>query len=283
MIQNERIVMEYFELRNGMKIPAVGTGTNTFGKEGGVWGGELNGDFSPVFSALELGYRFFDSAIMYINDDGLGKALQESGYPREELTILSKFLYRQDVKPDLAGIRKEIDNCMKRLRTDYLDIFLIHEPFEADVKMEDVWKLFEEYYSEGKFKAIGISNFSPAQLDGIMSSAEILPMVNEIPCNGKTMNNENVKWCIENGIQPIAWGPLSNFSDSAKAVFSDIGKAHGKTWPQTALRYQIQRGVAVIPKSHKKDRQAHNIDLFDFSLTEEEMARIAADVKGGEE
>lgn len=282
--------MEYFTLANGVKIPAVGSGTNTFGREDDRYESALNGDFTPMVSAINVGYRLFDTALVYGNEDGLGKCIEESGIAREEFFLMGKIPNRSPYNDDEKSMRECIEGSLKNMRTDHFDMFLIHKAVDDAAakrgetmnltKTLEIWEVLKKLYAEGKFRAIGVSNFDTAQLQAFIDGGcGMLPMVNEIRCNPAMRNDETVEMCHRLGIQPIAHSPLSfstapgvfNVDEAYKAKLGEIGEKYGKHWAQVQLRYNFQNGIVSIPKSSKPRNQASNLDIFDFSLTDEEM------------
>ena len=265
--------MEYITLNNGLKMPIVGTGTNTYGKENNDYNGALTNEIPELVSALELGYRSIDAAISYRNEKLVGRVLSESNVPREELFITTKVPPSEEYISTKEATRAAIDNSLKNFQTDYLDLLLIHHPIEDKEQLKNTWEVFEEYYEAGKLKAIGVSNFGKTQLNEMKEFAKVKPAVNQIQINLKEFNQDLLDVLQEEGITPVAWGPMKA-EDHQKEVLDEIGKAYNKTGAQVLLRYQIERGVVVIPKSHNRENQASNIDLFDFQLTAEDIAKI---------
>lgn len=266
--------MEYITLNSGHEMPILGTGTNTYGKENDDYSGELNGDYTALKDAIELGYRSIDAAISYRNEAGVGKTIAESGVAREEFFITTKIPNGDEYVSSKEKIRKTIDNSLKNFETDYLDLYLIHHPIENKEYFQQTWEVFEEYYKEGKLKSIGVSNFDEALLDEMKAFATVKPAVNQIQVNLKEPNTELLQVLDQAGITPVAYGPMKA-TDEQKEALAAIGEKYSKSWAQILLKYQVQRDVVVIPKSHNRDNQAANIDIFDFKLTEEEINQIS--------
>ncbi|SOC43672.1 aldo/keto reductase [Ureibacillus acetophenoni] len=265
--------MEYITLNNGLKMPIVGTGTNTYGKENNDYNGEVKNEIPELVSALELGYRSIDAAISYRNEELVGRVLAESTVPREELFITTKIPANEEYISSKEATRAAIDNSLKNFRTDYLDLLLIHHPIEDKEQLKNTWEVFEEYYEAGKLKAIGVSNFGKNQLDDLKKFAKVKPAVNQIQINLKEPNKELLAILEEEGITPVAWGPMKTEAHQQEAL-DEIGKSYKKYGAQVLLKYQIQRGVVVIPKSHNRENQAANIDLFDFELSAEDVEKV---------
>ena len=286
--------MEYFTLANGVRIPAIGTGTNTFGRDDDDLMSKPTGNFKAMESCLEVGYKLYDTAISYRNEEGIGECLKKSSVPREELFILGKIPNDDPYNTDPESIRKSVSDSMARLNIDYFDLFLIHQAVPARVakeggKMDEektcaLYRELEALYREGKFRAIGVSNFDVEQLKILMDRCEIVPMVNEIRSNPATRNQEILDFCKANGILPVAHSPL-NFTAGAfkvdaekKAAYiakaAPVGEKYGKSWAQVLLRWNYQAGICSIPKSSSPKNQAANLEIFDFALTDEEMQAL---------
>lgn len=253
--------MEYVTLSNGIKMPILGYGVYQVTKE------ECE---RCVSDALKAGYRSIDTAQAYYNEEEVGTAIAESGIPREEIFLTSK------VWGDRYGYekcRESVEESLKKLKTDYIDLMLLHQPFSD---YYGAWRALEELYEEGKLRAIGISNFYPDRLVDIAAFARIRPMINQVevhPYNQQVLAKE---YMDKYGVQTEAWAP---FGEGRGGLFEDgvlmeIGRKHGKTTAQVMLRWNIQRGVVVIPKSTHYERMAENFNVFDFTLDAEDMKKI---------
>jgi 2,5-diketo-D-gluconate reductase A len=250
------------ELNNGVKMPVLGFG---------VYQVPAEQTEQVVSDALAVGYRSLDTAAAYQNEEAVGRAIAASGISRSELFVTTK-LWIQDVGEGNA--RRAFEASLKRLGLDYVDLYLIHQPF-GDYYSS--WRAMQEINREGLAKAIGVSNFCPDRLVDLIANNEITPAVDQIethPFNQRTADQELMR---EHGVQIESWGPFAEgqnniFSDP---VLSEIGAAHGKSVAQVVLRWLIQRDVIVIPKSVRPERMRENIDVFDFELTDDDMARIA--------
>lgn len=255
--------MEYKTLSNGVKMPQLGYGVYQVSKE------ECE---RCVLDALKAGYRLIDTAQSYFNEEEVGSALKKSGIPREDIFLTTK------VWIDNYGYDKckaSIEESMRKLKTDYLDLLLLHQPFGD---YYGAWRAMEEYYEAGKIKAIGISNFYPDRMIDIASFARIKPMVNQIEIHPYHQQEESKKWHDKYDIQLEAWAP---FGEGRGGIFKDpllteIGAKHSKTAAQVILRWHIQRGIVVIPKSVHYERMIENINIFDFELSDSDMKSIAA-------
>ena len=255
--------MEYVTLSNGVRMPQLGYGVYQVARE------ECE---RCVLDALSVGYRHIDTAQAYQNEEQVGSAVEKSGVPRGEIFITSK------VWVDRYGYdecRKSVSESLEKLRTDYIDLMLLHQPF-ADYY--GAWRALEDLYGEGKLKAIGISNFYPDRMVDIASFARIRPMVNQIETHPHDQQLEAQKWMEKYGVKHESWAPFGEGRNGlfADATLAEIGSKYGKTTAQVMLRWQIQHGIIVIPKSTHKERMAENFDVFDFALSAGDMERIAA-------
>ncbi len=254
--------METIKLYNGVEMPVLGYGVYQVTPE------ECE---RCVADAISVGYRMIDTAQAYQNEEGVGNAVTKCGVPRNELFIVTKVWISN------AGYEKakaSIDESLRKLRTDYIDLLLIHQPFND---YYGTYRAMEEAYREGKVRAIGVSNFYPDRFIDIAEFSEIKPMVNQVETH--VFNQQRVPQEImkKYGCQIMSWGP---FAEGRNDFFTNpqltaIGEKYGKSVAQTALRFLIQRGVIVIPKSTHKERMAQNMDVFDFTLSDEDMNVIA--------
>ncbi len=255
--------MEYVTLSNGIKMPIVGYGVYQVSKE------ECE---RCVLDALKAGYRSLDTAQSYFNEEEVGNAIQKSGVPREDIFLTTK-VWIEHYGYDEC--RKSVETSLKKLKTDYLDLVLLHQPF-ADYY--GAWRALEDLYEEGVIRAIGVSNFSPDRLVDIASFNRIAPMVNQVETHPFNQQTEAKQWMDKYHVQHEAWAP---FGEGRKGLFDNpvltaIGEKYGKSAAQVILRWHIQRNTVVIPKSTHYERMVQNIDVFDFQLTDEDMKQIAA-------
>lgn len=227
---------------------------------------------TTVLTALQSGYRLIDTAAAYMNEVAVGKAIAKSGIDRKEIFVTTK-LWVQDFSYEAAS--KAIDTSLKKLGTGYIDLLLIHQPVGDYI---GAYHAMEEAYKAGKVKAIGVSNFYPARLIDLIETVEIKPMVNQVELHPFFQQNDALELMKQQEIIPEAWGPFAEgkFNIFTHPVLSEIGGKYGKTAAQVALRWNIQRGVVVLPKSTHKERIEQNIDVFDFTLSENDMTRINA-------
>lgn len=255
--------MDTITLNNGVKMPQLGYGVYQVGPA------ECE---RCVLDAISTGYRLIDTAQAYHNEEGVGQAIRKCGVPREELFIVTKiWMSNAGEEKAYASILESLD----KLQTEYIDLMLIHQPFGD---YYGTYRAMERAYREGKLRAIGVSNFYPDRFIDLQAHVDIKPMVNQVETHVFNQQQEAQKYMEKYGCQIMSWGPfaegLNDFFHNE--VLTEVGQAHGKTVAQTALRYLIQRGVVIIPKSTHKERMMENFDVFDFSLTDEEMQRIAA-------
>ena len=255
--------MEYTILNNGVKMPLLGYGVFLVSPE------ECE---RCVLEAISTGYRLIDTAQAYYNEEGVGEAIAKCSVPRSELFITTKVWITNAGEEKAA---RSIDESLRKLKTGYVDLLLIHQPY-GDVYGS--WRAMEKAYKDGKARAIGVSNFQKGRFYDFAYHADVKPMVDQLQCNAVMQ---------QNGIQPVldgfgtkmmAWGPLGG--QGSDAIFSNetlkqIGGKYGKTASQVALRWLTQRGIVAIPKSAHKERMAQNLDIFDFSLADDDMAAIA--------
>lgn len=265
--------MEKVRLNNGLSIPYLGTGTNTYGKENNDYNGELNGDFSALISAINMGYRLIDTAISYRNEAGVGETVKNSGIAREDFFLTTKIPNTDEYVKDKETVRRTIEQSLTNLQTDCIDLYLLHRPIDDEEKQKGAWEVLEEYVGKGKIKSIGVSNFTISDMKKLEQYATIKPAINQIKSNSSDWNNDLVKYLLKEDIRPQAWGPMK-VSDEHQDVLSKIGESYGKNWAQVILRYQTQRGIIVIPKSHNPENQKANLESQDFLLSEEHMQQI---------
>ena len=256
--------MEYTLLNNGIKIPMLGLGTYRIGETD-------NDVYRAIRTALDVGYRHIDTATLYGNEAPIGKAIRESGIPREEIFVTTK-LWGDDVMKE--AVPQAFDRSMQLLNIGYIDLYLVHWPVKG--KLVSTWREMEKIYASGKAKAIGLSNHLQHHLETILEEANIPPAVNQVEMHPYVVLDDLVGFCAENGIICEAWSPLgSNKVPLLKEqVLQEIGERYGKSPAQVVLRWNLQRGVIAIPKSSSQERQQANLDIFDFELTPEEMQFI---------
>lgn len=250
-------------LHNGLEMPWFGLGV--FKVEEGQ---EVE---ASVKMAIHAGYKSIDTAAIYKNEEGVGKAIRESDVPREELFITTK-VWNAD--QGYESTLKAFDESMEKLGLEYLDLYLVHWPVKG--KYVDTWKALEKLYKDGKVRAIGVSNFHIHHLQDVLEVAEVKPMVNQVEYHPKLSQVELLNFCKENDIQLEAWSPLMQGQLLDDEVLKEIADSHNKSVAQVILRWDLQNGVITIPKSVKEHRIKENADIFDFELSDEEMQKIHA-------
>jgi diketogulonate reductase-like aldo/keto reductase len=254
--------MEFVRLNNGIKMPILGYGVFQIADQE-----ECE---RCVLDAIEVGYRLIDTAQAYGNEEAVGKAVKKCGVKREELFITTKVWIAN------AGYEKaksSIEESLKKLQLDYLDLVLIHQPFND---YYGTYHAMEDLYKEGKIKSIGVSNFYPDRLIDITKFNEVVPAVNQVETHVFNQQIKPQEIMKKYGVQIQAWAPFAEGKNSffTNETLKEVGDRYNKSVAQVALRYLIQRGVSVLPKTVSKDRMIQNIDVFDFELTKEEMAVI---------
>ena len=224
-----------------------------------------------VLDAIATGYRLIDTAAAYMNEEAVGKAIAKCGVPREELFITTK-LWVQDASYE--GAKKAIETSLQKLGLDYIDLYLIHQPMGDYI---GAYRAMEEAYKEGKLKAIGVCNFYPNRLADLCETVEVKPAVNQVELHPFFQQENALALMKEYGVHPEAWGPFAEGSHGifTHPVLTGIGRKYGKSAAQVALRWNVQRGVTVIPKSVHKERMEQNLAIWDFQLSDEDMAEIA--------
>lgn len=253
--------MTYVTLNNGLKMPQVGYG---------VYQVEPAEAERCVLDAISVGYRMIDTAQIYHNEEGVGIAIVKCGVPREELFIVTKVWISN------AGEEKayaSILESLKKLQTDYIDLLLIHQPFGD---YYGTYRAMERAYHEGKVRAIGVSNFYPDRFIDIQAHVEVKPAVNQVETHVFNQQITAQEYMEKYGCRIMSWGPFAEGKNDFfnNETLAEIGRKYGKSVAQVALRYLLQRGVVLIPKSAHKERMEQNMDIFNFSLTEEDMAII---------
>lgn len=256
--------MDSITLNNGVSMPLEGFGVFQIPDQ------EVCK--KAVLDALDTGYTLIDTAAAYMNEEAVGKAIRESGRNRKDLFITTK-LWVQDTSYE--GAKKAFQTSLDKLGLEYLDLYLIHQAMND---YYGAWRAMEELYKEGRVRAIGVCNFYPARLADLALHCDVIPAVNQVELHPFFQQTGALENMAAFGIQPEAWGP---FAEGRHGIFThpvltEIGKKYGKSAAQVALRWNVQRGVVVIPKSTHRDRMEQNISIWDFSLSQEDMDRIAA-------
>ena len=257
--------MKEVTLNNGTKIPSIGVGV--FRVE------DAHVAYETVKTALSVGYRHIDTAMIYGNEEAVGKAIRDSGIPREEIFLTTK-LWNDDQRS--GKVEEAMEASLKRLGMEYVDLYLVHWPVKETYV--NVWRKMEAIYKSGKAKAIGVSNYQTHHLSDLLKEAEVIPAVNQIECYPYLSQVSTIQFCLERDIRPEAWGPLgAGKSDIlSNPVIQGIAKERNLTPAQVILGWNLERGVIVIPKSIHKERLIENLKCTDFELTDKDMTRISA-------
>jgi diketogulonate reductase-like aldo/keto reductase len=255
--------MQNIRLYNGVEMPILGYGVFQVPPQEAE---------RCVSDALSVGYRLIDTAQAYFNEEGVGEAVAKSGIKREDLFLVTKVWISNNGEEKAA---RSIDESLRKLKTDYIDLLLIHQAY-GDVF--GTWRAMEDAYRDGKVRAIGVSNFQQARFFDFAHYVDMKPMVNQLQCNAMIQQREIEHTLNEFGTKMMAWGPLGGEGVDGiikSDLLAGIGAKYGKTASQVALRWLTQRGIVAIPKSTHKERMQQNLDIFDFALTDDDMAQIA--------
>ena len=254
--------MQTVKLNNGVEMPILGFGVFQVT--------DLAECERSVIDAIETGYRLIDTAQSYMNEEAVGKAIKNSGIAREELFITTKLWIQSN---GYGGTKKAFEASLKKLQLDYLDLYLIHQPY-GDIYGE--WKAMQELYKEGKIRAIGVSNFAPDRLIDLTIHNEIIPAVNQVETHPFHQQVDNQQFMIDNNVQIESWGPFAEGKNDLfkNELLKSIGEKYNKSIAQVVLRWLTQRGVVAIPKSVRRERMAENLNSLDFELTAAEMEQI---------
>ena len=248
-------------LNNGTKIPSIGV--SVFRVE------DANIAYETVKTALSVGYRHVDTAMIYGNEEAVGKAIRDSGIPREEIFLTTK-LWNDDQRS--GKVEEAIEASLKRLGMDYVNLYLVHWPVKETYV--SVWKKMEAVYKSGKAKAIGVSNFLLHHLENLIQNCEIMPMADQIEFHPGFTQEATVRYCQEKGIYVQAWSPLGRKRVLEHPLLGGLAEKYNKSAAQICLRYEIQRQVIPLPKASTKERMVQNYQVFDFEIEKEDMYRI---------
>jgi diketogulonate reductase-like aldo/keto reductase len=262
--------MNTFTLHNGQSIPVIGLGT---------WQSQKNEAYEAVKHALKVGYRHIDTAMIYGNEEEVGKAIKEVGINREELFITTK-LWNTD--QGYEKTKKAIDLSLEKMGIKYIDLYLVHW-FKGYDQLKQSWKAMEEAVKEGKIRSLGVSNHNIHHIMNLLEFAEIKPVINQVETHVELQNERLQQFCEANNILLEAYAPMMSWRIKdllANETLQEIAKKYNKTVPQISLRWLIQRGIIILPKSINPTRIEQNFDVFDFSLTDEDMLQIRKLNKG---
>lgn len=261
-------IYDTYTLSNGVKIPCVAYGTYKAKDENGA---------DIISAAVEEGYRYFDTASFYETESYVAEAISRSGLPREDFFIATK-LWKEEM-----GYEEALAACersLKRLNTDYIDLYLIHWPkptpdYEDWKQLDlDTWRALEKLYKEGKVRAIGVSNFLPHHLDNILENCEVKPMVDQIEYHAGYTQEATVQYCKQHGILVQAWSPISRGRIFHDVTLMELAEKYQVSVAKLALRFCIQNGIVPLPKAASRERMRENMNLFDFTISDEDMNRI---------
>ncbi|MDE6752098.1 MAG: aldo/keto reductase [Eubacterium sp.] len=254
--------MDFITMNNDVKMPLEGFGVFQIP--------DASVCEQAVYDAIKSGYRLIDTAAAYMNEEAVGKAIAKSDVPREELFVVTK-LWVQDASYESA--KKAFYTSLEKLGLDYLDLYLIHQPMGD---YYSAWRAMEELYKEGKIRAIGVCNFYPAVLADFCETVDVIPAINQVELHPFFAQEKALGNMKEYSVTPMAWGPLAEGKHGifTHPVLSEIGQKYNKTPAQVALKWNVQRGVVIIPKSIHIERMEQNMDIWDFELTADEMAEI---------
>lgn len=255
--------MDYQELNNGLKIPVLGLGVFRMD--------DKKEAYKSIRKAIDLGYRHIDTAMIYENEEPVGKAIRESGVDRADFFVTTK-LWIDDIKNDNA--QNALDSSLRKLGLDYVDLYLVHWPIKD--KYVSIWKDMERIAATDKVRAVGVSNYQENHIKEILDLRSLVPAVNQIELHPYLSQNDLVEFCTQHNIKIESWSPLcankNNLLD--EQILKDLAEKYSKTPAQIILRWNIERGLIVIPKSSNPGRQKENINLFDFSLTAEDIEKV---------
>ncbi len=251
-------------LNNEIQIPQIGLG---------VWQAKEGTQVErAVLAALEVGYRLIDTAAAYGNEEGVGRAIKASGLPREEIFVTTKLWNSNHAYADAL---RAFDESLAKLDCGYIDLYLIHWPLPMEGKFTEAWKALEQIYASKRVRAIGVSNFKPHHLDELLKGSDVVPVVNQIELHPMFQQRETRAYCAEHGIAVESWSPLMQGGEVLEDPrITSIAQSYGKTPAQIVLRWHVQSGLIVIPKSVNPERIRENFALFDFALSEADMQAI---------
>ena len=264
-------LQDIWTLHNGVAVPLLGLGTYKSLGDSALY---------AVSEALQFGYRHVDTAAYYGNEAEVGEGIRRSGVPREDVFVTTKVW---NTHRAYGQVLASCDESLRKLQIDYIDLLLIHWPANAlsygdrapDLN-RDMWRAFEDLYADGKVRAIGVSNFLPHHLQQILDTARVVPMVDQIEIHPGWLQKETVDFCQGQNILVEAWSPMARQAVTDNPVLQELASQYGRTPAQICLRWELQHGIVPLPKTTRRERMAENADVFDFTLTDEEVAAVDA-------
>lgn len=264
-------LQDIWTLHNGVAVPVLGLGTYKSLGDSALY---------AVSEALQFGYRHVDTAAYYGNEAEVGEGIRRSGVPREDVFVTTKVW---NTHRAYGQVLASCDESLRKLQIDYIDLLLIHWPANAlsygdrapDLN-RDMWRAFEDLYADGKVRAIGVSNFLPHHLQQILDTARVVPMVDQIEIHPGWLQKETVDFCQGQNILVEAWSPMARQAVTDNPVLQKLASQYGRTPAQICLRWELQHGIVPLPKTTRRERMAENADVFDFTLTDEEVAAVDA-------
>ena len=264
-------LQDIWTLHNGVAVPVLGLGTYKSLGDSALY---------AVSEALQFGYRHVDTAAYYGNEAEVGEGIRRSGVPREDVFVTTKVW---NTHRAYGQVLASCDESLRKLQIDYIDLLLIHWPANAlsygdrapDLN-RDMWRAFEDLYADGKVRAIGVSNFLPHHLQQILDTARVVPMVDQIEIHPGWLQKETVDFCQGQNILVEAWSPMARQAVTDNPVLQELASQYGRTPAQICLRWELQHGIVPLPKTTRRERMAENADVFDFTLTDEEVAAVDA-------
>ncbi|MBQ1544266.1 MAG: aldo/keto reductase [Clostridia bacterium] len=264
-------LQDTWTLHNGVAVPVLGLGTYKSLGDSALY---------AVSEALQFGYRHVDTAAYYGNEAEVGEGIRRSGVPREDVFVTTKVW---NTHRAYGQVLASCDESLRKLQIDYIDLLLIHWPANAlsygdrapDLN-RDMWRAFEDLYADGKVRAIGVSNFLPHHLQQILDTARVVPMVDQIEIHPGWLQKETVDFCQGQNILVEAWSPMARQAVTDNPVLQELASQYGRTPAQICLRWELQHGIVPLPKTTRRERMAENADVFDFTLTDEEVAAVDA-------
>lgn len=265
--------MEYFNLNDGNKLPALICGTNSYGHEASNFMSPWNHDYSPVIKSVKAGFRCFDTAAAYRNEEGIGLALKDCGVSRDELVIIGKLKVAPGNMETGDLVKENFKKSLKKLKLDYMDYYLIHRPWDNEDQICEAWLALNDMVKEGLLKGMALSNFSPEKVDMLTERTNIKPAFNQYCYNSIGWKDKWIEEFAKRGIASMAWASLT-LSPEMKTLISGLAPKYNKSWAQIMLRHNYQKGLVSVCKSHSYEHSLESLDIFDFELSTKDMNAI---------